>query len=239
MKLIITGASGYVGQELVRQSLKRPEITTVVALSRKPVSAHGDVAGDSNAAKLRSVVIEDYGEYPENVRKEFEGADACIWTVAITPTKSRAYDFKDVVQVCQNSTMAGLKAMFESDVSKPFRFLYMSGIGVERDLTKRPAWMPEYALMRGQTENQILAFAAEHPGQIEASAAKPGLITTPGRPIASMFARMASWTGKVPYIDLGVIATAMLDQVINGFESDALLNDDVIRMAKGASGPTA
>ncbi len=84
MKLIITGASGYVGMELVRQSLKRPEITTIIALSRKPVSVPSDVGGDSNEARLRSVVIEDYGEYPEDVRKEFKGADACIWYVPYT-----------------------------------------------------------------------------------------------------------------------------------------------------------
>lgn len=80
MKLIIAGASGYVAEELLRQSLKRPDITSVVALSRKAVSAPSDVGAESsNAAKLRSVVIEDYEDYPEDVRKEFQGADACIW----------------------------------------------------------------------------------------------------------------------------------------------------------------
>lgn len=70
-------------QELVRQSLKRPNITAVVALSRKPVSVPSDIGGESNAAKLRSVVIEDYTNYPEDIRKEFEGADACIWYVLL------------------------------------------------------------------------------------------------------------------------------------------------------------
>ena len=81
MKLIIGGASGFVAQELLRQSLKRPEFTTVVALSRKPVSAPSDIGDAANAAKLRSVVVKDYSQYPEEVRKEFEGANACIWYV--------------------------------------------------------------------------------------------------------------------------------------------------------------
>lgn len=79
MKLIIAGASGYVAEELLRQSLKRPDITSVVALSRKAVSAPSDVGGDSNVAKLRSVIIEDYETYPDDVRREFQGANACIW----------------------------------------------------------------------------------------------------------------------------------------------------------------
>jgi uncharacterized protein YbjT (DUF2867 family) len=79
MKLIIAGASGFVAQELLSQSLKRADITRVVALSRKPVSAPDDVGGDSNAAKLRSVVLKDYDDYPKDMLTEFQGADACIW----------------------------------------------------------------------------------------------------------------------------------------------------------------
>lgn len=238
MKLIIAGASGFVGQELVRQSLERSDITVVVALSRTPVVPPPDIRGEVNTAKLRSVIIKDYEQYPEEVRKEFEGAAACIWTVAITPSKSRAYDFKDVVKVCQNGPMVAIRAMYESGVAKPFRFMYMSGIAAERDRTKTPTWMPEYSWMRGEAENQLLAFAAEHPGEVEASAAKPGLITAPGKLMTSIFARAASFTGVVPSIDRGVIVTAMLDQVISGFESDTLLNDDLVRIAKGVPGVT-
>ena len=81
MKLIVAGASGYVAQELLRQSLKLPEITSVIALSRTPVSTPSDVGGEFNASKLRSVVLKDYEDYPEDVRREFQGADACIWCV--------------------------------------------------------------------------------------------------------------------------------------------------------------
>ncbi|KAH8911605.1 hypothetical protein BR93DRAFT_975569 [Coniochaeta sp. PMI_546] len=238
MKLIIAGASGFVAQEVVRQSLKRPDITAVVALSRKPVSVPSDIGGEANAAKLRSVVIEDYTNFPEDVRKEFEGAGACIWTVAITPSKSRAFDFKDVVQVCQTGPLAAIEAMYESGVVKPFRFLYMSGIGAERDRTKTPRFMPEYSWMRGETESRLLAFASEHRGEVEVSAAKPGLITAPGKPITSIFAKAANFAGLVPSIDRAVIVAAMLDQVIEGFDSDALLNDDLIRIGQVASDTT-
>ena len=78
MKLIITGASGFVGTELVRQSLRRSDISTVIALARKPVSALDELGPDVNPSKLRSVVIDDYGTYPEDVRTELAQADACI-----------------------------------------------------------------------------------------------------------------------------------------------------------------
>lgn len=71
--------------------------------------------------------------------------------MAITPTKSKMYDFKDVVRICQAGTIEALKAMYEAGVSKPFRFLYMAGMGTERDQTKTPDWMPQYSLMRVST----------------------------------------------------------------------------------------
>lgn len=74
MKLIVAGATGLVGSEIIRQSLQISAITQVIALARKPV--HLD---HKNASKLKNVVIKDYTEYPDSVKAELAGADACIW----------------------------------------------------------------------------------------------------------------------------------------------------------------
>jgi dTDP-4-dehydrorhamnose reductase len=78
MKLIIAGGTGLVATELIRQSLKKREITSVIALARKPVQIDG-----IDSSKLKSVVINDYGEYPDHVKAQFAEADACIWYVFI------------------------------------------------------------------------------------------------------------------------------------------------------------
>jgi hypothetical protein len=75
MKLIISGATGFVATELIRQGLKISEITSLVVLSRRPIT----VPEGPESAKLKQVIIKDYGDYPEEVRKEFAGANACIW----------------------------------------------------------------------------------------------------------------------------------------------------------------
>lgn len=79
MKLIISGATGFVANEIVRQSLSRSEITSIVALARKPVSIPEKLLPNANPSKLKSVVIKDYDHYPEEVKTEFAGATACIW----------------------------------------------------------------------------------------------------------------------------------------------------------------
>ena len=149
MKLIIAGATGYVATELIRQSLRRPDVTSVVALARQNTPVPSDVTGP-DAAKLTSVVIKDYetGPYDGATRNALAGADACIWTVAITPSRSSMYPFDEVRRVCQSSTLAGLRAIIGAGPNKPFRFMYLSGMTAERDQTKKPAFKPEYALMR-------------------------------------------------------------------------------------------
>lgn len=78
MKLIVAGATGFVGSELIRQSLRMSQITSVLALSRKPIKFEDG----TDVSKLKSVVLKDYGEYPDDVKRELAGADACIWYVS-------------------------------------------------------------------------------------------------------------------------------------------------------------
>jgi N-acetyl-gamma-glutamylphosphate reductase len=75
MKLIISGGSGYVAGELIRQSLRMPEITSLVVLSRRPVT----IPDHANAHKVKQVVVQDYDKYSDEAKKEFAGAAACIW----------------------------------------------------------------------------------------------------------------------------------------------------------------
>ncbi|MCJ1384882.1 hypothetical protein MMC17_008000 [Xylographa soralifera] len=239
MKLIVAGASGFVGTEIIRQCLSLPKITSVIALARRPVTAPSDLDQHADPSKLHSVVLDSYGSYPENVIKQLAGADACIWTVAITPTKSRAFEFDEVRRVCQEHTLAGLQAMLKAhseggnhDIPRPFRFMYMSGTAAERDQNKTPSYMPQYSLMRGETENQVLAFAAEHKGAVEACVAKPGLIIGPGQILKMVWAFVLKYAMSVPNVTVAEISAAMLHETINGFQKEPLENDDLVRIGR-------
>ncbi|KAF2008870.1 hypothetical protein BU24DRAFT_359479 [Aaosphaeria arxii CBS 175.79] len=144
MKLIIAGATGFVGKELLSQGLCNPQVSSIIAISRGPVSA----PDGANQFKLKSVVVKDYGTYTTGDRKEFTDAAACIWTVGVIPMKSPNMAFEEVRKICLDDTIGSLNVMVDSNPMKPFRFLYMSGADSERDQTKVPKFMPEYFLMR-------------------------------------------------------------------------------------------
>ena len=77
MKLVIGGSTGFVAAELIRQGLKNPAISSIVALSRRETPA--PLEAGSAAAKLKSVICEDFESYSDSVKKELEDADAAIW----------------------------------------------------------------------------------------------------------------------------------------------------------------
>lgn len=75
MKLIVTGATGYIGAEVLRQCLCHPDVTTVVALTRRPLPS----SPNADDPRVRNIVMRDFAEYPEEILRELEGAQGCIW----------------------------------------------------------------------------------------------------------------------------------------------------------------
>ncbi|KAK9785073.1 hypothetical protein SCARD494_12327 [Seiridium cardinale] len=226
MKLIVAGATGFLGSEVVRQALRLEQISSVIALARKPLKLEDGI----DTSKLKNVTIKDYAEYSEDVKKEFTGADACIWTVAITPGKSRQFPFDEVKRVCQESTLAGMKAMHEAGLNQPFRFIYLSGAMAERDQTKRPLYMADYTLMRAETETMVIDFAAQH--GFEGAAAKPGLISTDKTIGSSVVGAILRATGIFPGIRVEELSAALLQSAFNGFEKEPLTNEDMVRIGR-------
>lgn len=73
MKLIIVGATGFVGQEVLRQALALPAITSIVSVGRHAVPE------SETSSKVKSVVLSNWLNYTDDIKKELVDADACIW----------------------------------------------------------------------------------------------------------------------------------------------------------------
>jgi hypothetical protein len=73
MKIVLTGATGFVGGEVLAQLVDHTEIDRVTCLSRKPLSRSHD--------KIASILIEDFAAYDEHVLEQIEDHSACIWTL--------------------------------------------------------------------------------------------------------------------------------------------------------------
>jgi NAD dependent epimerase/dehydratase family enzyme len=81
MKIILTGATGFVGGVLLKFCIAHPAITSIVVLSRRELD-ESQTCGDneqSNGGKVKVILHQDFESYPDELLKELEGAEGCLW----------------------------------------------------------------------------------------------------------------------------------------------------------------
>ncbi|KAI6780507.1 putative nucleoside-diphosphate-sugar epimerase protein [Emericellopsis cladophorae] len=204
MKVIISGATGLVATAVVQQSLAHPKISKVIALSRRAV----ELPDNADSSKLKQVLVKDYNEYPDHILEELRGAHACIWTVAITPSKSMTYRWEDVVKICQTSTTTALHAMISAGMAEPFHFMY------------------------GETENMLRRIAEQHNGLVQVCTARPGIVTSDATYARATWGSAVRTLNPVANVGRDELAAAMIHQVVNTFDKKVLTNADLKTMGR-------
>ncbi|ROV96504.1 hypothetical protein VMCG_07781 [Cytospora schulzeri] len=233
MKLIIGGSSGFVGTELVRQALTNSAITSIIGVSRRETPIPPGSTDDSG--KLKSVVCDNFESYSGSLKKELEDADACIWTIAVTPQNLKSLTWEETCKISRDYAITAIHTLASTPrkQASPLRFVYISGHFAPRKKTEDMKILDEhgmmaYGLLRGEAESLVLEFAEQSNGKVEAQVAKSGIIATPDRVLPNI--------PGLPKIELTDIAAALLDQVVNGFEKDTLYSDDMTRIGQKVLG---
>lgn len=79
MRVILTGSTGWVGGEVLDQCLANPEITSIITFTRRALPKAEE------HPKLKTVIVEDFMKYSEEMLNELRDADGCIWYVYTSP----------------------------------------------------------------------------------------------------------------------------------------------------------
>jgi uncharacterized protein YbjT (DUF2867 family) len=74
MKVVVTGATGFVGREVLAQCIAHHRISNVIVLSRRAIDDNL-----SKNPKIQVIIHEDFSSYPSSLMKQLKGAEACIW----------------------------------------------------------------------------------------------------------------------------------------------------------------
>ena len=150
MKVIIFGATGMVGQGVLRECLLDPDVTEVLAVGR--------TATGQTHAKLRDLVHADLAHWT-GAEDELAGSDACFFCLGVSAAgmSEQAY-----TRVTYDYTLAAAKAL--AKVSPGTTFIYVSGQGT--DAKARSMW----ARVKGKTEDDVRALP------LKAVMFRPGLI---------------------------------------------------------------
>ncbi|KAL8292587.1 hypothetical protein RQP46_001199 [Phenoliferia psychrophenolica] len=134
-KVILTGATGTAGSEILRVLLLHPAITKVAVLSRRELPPHIIPAELQAAAeaKVTLVIHKDFSEYPDEILSQLKGYDACVWAQGIMPRMGITEE--EVIDVSYEWPAAGAKAfstLKESTSAAKFVFVYVSGARVSQ-----------------------------------------------------------------------------------------------------------
>lgn len=138
MKVLLFGATGMVGQGVLRECLLDPDVERVVALGRSPTGQTHE--------KLREVLHQDFFDY-SNVAGELEGHDACFFCLGVSAAGMREERY---TRLTYDLTLAAARALVEK--SPEAIFIYVSGAGTAEG--SRSMW----ARVKGKTESALLAL---------------------------------------------------------------------------------
>ena len=140
MKIIITGSTGTVGSELVREAVADNDIEEVILLARKP--------SEIKHPKIREIIHKNFLDYSglENI---FMETDACLWCLGISQTKVSKDDY---FIITYDYAVAAAKAMLAANPA--ITFLFLSGQGADSTEKSRV----RFAKVKGQTENALRAM---------------------------------------------------------------------------------
>jgi uncharacterized protein YbjT (DUF2867 family) len=140
MKVVLFGATGMLGQGVLRECLLDPEIDGVLAVGRRPAGVHH--------AKLREVVVRDLSDLSA-VEADFAGIDACFYCLGVSSAGMREEDYR---RVTYDLTMVAARVLARR--SPGAAFVYISGTGTDSTERGRTMW----ARVKGATENALLAM---------------------------------------------------------------------------------
>jgi uncharacterized protein YbjT (DUF2867 family) len=153
MDVIILGATGMVGQGVLRECLRDPEIARVVTVGR--------TAPPTSDRKLHALTVSDLFNL-SSVASELTNLDACFYCIGVTSLGMRKAAYTHVTHDLTLSVAAFLLAR-----NPRLAFVFVSGGGADSSEQGRVMW----ARVKGKTENALLRMPFR-----SVTVVRPGLI---------------------------------------------------------------
>jgi uncharacterized protein YbjT (DUF2867 family) len=138
MNVVLFGATGMVGQGVLRECLLDPAVDRVLSISR---SANGQ-----QHPKLRELLHADFLNYSA-IEDQLTGFDACFFCLGVS-SAGMAED--KYTRLTYDITLTAARTL--SRINPNMTFIYVSGMGTDSSERGRSMW----ARVKGKTENDLL-----------------------------------------------------------------------------------
>jgi uncharacterized protein YbjT (DUF2867 family) len=154
MKVVLFGASGMVGQGVMRECLLDSEVERVLSIGRAKTG--------QQHPRLREIVHTNFVDF-SSIESKLSGYDACFFCLGVTSAGMSEEAYR---RITYDFTLAAARALAKA--SPAMTFIYVSGTGTDSTERGRVMW----ARVKGATENALhtLGFRAVYsfrPGYIQ------------------------------------------------------------------------
>lgn len=224
MNVILFGATGMVGQGVLRECLLAPDVEQVLVVGRTPLSL--------SHARLRQWAPPDLFDYSGETER-FRGYDACFFCLGTSSAGATEAEF---IRLNHDLPLAAAQAM--ASVNAGMVFVYVSGAGTDASERGKVMW----ARVKGRTEN-----ALQHLGFKAAFALRPGIIlplhgavskTRAYRVMYQLFGWAFAIAGRFSpglVLDTERVGKAMLELARSGNETAVIESAGIDRLARRGS----
>ncbi|WP_034752502.1 NAD-dependent epimerase/dehydratase family protein [Chryseobacterium daeguense] len=137
IKIILTGATGMVGEGVLMECLDNPNVSEILSVSRKP--------SGKKHAKLKEYIIPDFLKIDEN-DENFKGYDAVFFCAGIS---SVGMNEEEYTKITYDTTLHFAKAVVNKNPGMVFN--YVSGAYTDKTESGKVMW----ARVKGRTENAL------------------------------------------------------------------------------------
>lgn len=216
LRVIVTGATGMVGEGVVHECLNHPDVEKVLIVNRKP-------SGMSHP-KLNEILHTDFHDF-SSIENQLQGYNTCFFCLGVSSVGMNEADY---TRVTYTLTMHVAETL--SRLNSNMTFCYISGAGTDSSEKGRSMW----ARVKGKTENDLRKLPFK-----QAIAFRPGFIRPiPGMVRTNAYYKYIGWLfpiGRLLYpaafCTLTELAHALIRVAKAGYEKPVAEGNDIIRLA--------
>jgi len=217
IKIILTGATGMVGEGVLHECLSHPAIKEILTINRRP-------SGITHP-KLKELIHSNFYDF-STIENQLKGYDACLFCLGVSSVGMKEERFYELTY---KLTMHVAHTI--SKINPGSIFCYISGAGTDSTEKGRTMW----ARVKGKTENDLMKLPF---GQVYNF--RPGILTpTKGLKNTLGFYKYLGWL--IPMIklfgpnlvsSLKELGLAMINATTKGYEKNILEVKDIKALAK-------
>ena len=217
LNVIITGTTGMVGEGVLHECLRHPDVEKILVINRRPCGI--------SSPKLFEIIHNDFFDFSP-IESSLIGFNACFFCAGVTSINKSESEYYSLTYTLTMGIAQRL-AKFNPEMI----FCYISGAGTDSTEKGKSMW----ARIKGKTENDLMKLPFRR-----VYAFRPGFLQpTKGLknvhkyyPIFGLLFPLFRLTLSKYVSTLKELGLAMINAAIIGYEKQVLEVPDIVRLSR-------